>query len=236
MQAFYLHGFASSARSTKATFFSGRLASAGVQLFTPDFNEPDFETITIARMVSQVTRLVDDVAGPVVLIGSSLGAFVALQAAVHRISRIRSLVLLAPALEFGQPRGRGRGGDTVAEPAVDRRLQQLGDRSIEEWRRTDCLQVFHYGFGRMMPVRYALYEDAARYDASTVQLPQPIQVFQGRNDTAVDPDVVRRWSEARPNVELHMLDDDHQLLASLDYIWEECRRFLGLQASYQQIP
>jgi hypothetical protein len=44
----------------------------------------------------------------------------------------------------------------------------------------------------------------------------------------VDPEAVREWSEARPNVELHMLDDDHQLLGSLEYIWEECRRFLKI--------
>jgi hypothetical protein len=29
-------------------------------------------------------------------------------------------------------------------------------------------------------------------------------------------------------VELRLLDDDHQLLASLDAIWGEARRFLGL--------
>ena len=32
----------------------------------------------------------------------------------------------------------------------------------------------------------------------------------------------------RPNVELHLLDDDHQLLSSLDVIWTESARFLGI--------
>jgi pimeloyl-ACP methyl ester carboxylesterase len=231
MQAVYLHGFASSARSSKATFFAERLAPLGVPLHTPDFNQPEFETLTITRMVSQVTGLLDGLAredgsdDDVVLFGSSLGAFVALQAAAQRPARVGSLVLLAPALDFGPRRGSGSEG---SEPAVDRRMEQLGDRSIAEWRRTDCLQVFHYGFGRLMPVRYALYEDAAQYDARALTLPHPMLVFQGRRDTAVDPEVVGEWSETRPNVELHMLDDDHQLLGSLEYIWEECRRFLGI--------
>jgi surfactin synthase thioesterase subunit len=56
----------------------------------------------------------------------------------------------------------------------------------------------------------------------------PAQVFQGTRDTAVDPVTVERWSSARPNVELHLLDDDHQLLASLEYIWREMSRFLAL--------
>jgi hypothetical protein len=136
---------------------------------------------------------------------------------------VQALVLLAPALDFGRHAGEGS-----PQPGVDRRLQQLGDRSIEEWRRTDRLEVFHYGLGRTMAVRYALYEDAARYDAASVTLQQPVQVFQGLRDTAVDPEVVRRWCEGRANVELHMLDDDHQLLSSLDHIWEQCRRFLRL--------
>jgi hypothetical protein len=29
-------------------------------------------------------------------------------------------------------------------------------------------------------------------------------------------------------VELHMVDDDHQLGSSLDYMWGEVRRFVGL--------
>jgi hypothetical protein len=99
---------------------------------------------------------------------------------------------------------------------------------VDEWRRTDTLNVFHYGFGRMMPVRYGLYEDAARYDALNALLSLPIQIFQGRRDVAVSPETVQRWAAARPHAELHLLDDDHQLIASLDYIWTEMARFLGL--------
>ena len=57
----------------------------------------------------------------------------------------------------------------------------------------------------------------------------PIQIFQGRRDTAVDPATVERWAQARPNVELHLLDDDHQLLASLETIWRDMAAFLGIR-------
>jgi pimeloyl-ACP methyl ester carboxylesterase len=214
MHIFYLHGFASSARSSKAAFFAGKLRELGIDLYTPDFNEPDFSTLTITRMVDQVSRAIAELPGPVALIGSSLGAFVAVQVALRHPDRIDRLVLLAPALDFG-----------------GNRMRSLGDAGLEEWQRTGRLNVFHYGYGRMMPVHYELYADARRHDCVNAALSMPIQVFQGRRDDAVDPDSVERWSRARPNVELHMLDDDHQLTASVGLIWEEMKRFLDLNRS-----
>jgi uncharacterized protein len=210
MHVFYLHGFASSARSSKAAYFAAKLRELGVELQTPDFNEPDFSTLTITRMVLQTAAAIDALpGGDVVLIGSSLGAFVAVQAALARPSRVAKLVLLAPALDFG-----------------GNRMRSLGGTGIDEWKRTDRLDVFHYGYGCTMPVHYGLYADASGYDCLEAPITLPIQIFQGLRDDAVDPGSVRRWAEARAGVELHMLDDDHQLAASLDYIWEKMKAFL----------
>ena len=210
MPAIYLHGFASSAGSSKAAFFRERLEARGMTVRCPDLNQPDFSTLTISRMLGQVIEAAAAMpGGPLVLIGSSLGAFVAVQAALKLGARVDRMVLLAPALDL-----RGR------------RMETMGDRTIEQWRTTGQLNVFHYGYGRMIPVHFELYSDAARYDALDAVLSMPIQVFQGRRDTAVDPITVERWALARPNVELHMLDDDHQLHASLDHIWREVERFV----------
>ena len=94
-------------------------------------------------------------------------------------------------------------------------MRELAGVGLATWKATNKLDVFHYGYGRVIPVHYELYSDASRYDAFNATLTLPIQVFQGRRDAAVDPEGVERWSKARPNVELHMLDDDHQLLAKL---------------------
>ena len=209
MRVLYLHGFASSAASTKAGFFGGRLREHGITVETPDFNQPEFSTLTVSRMVDQVVALADASVDPVALIGSSMGAFVAIQVALRR--QVDRLVLLAPALEFA------KGTDL-----------KLGDRTLPEWERTGLTNVFHYGFGRIIPVYYTLFTDACGYDCAGAQLTMPIQVFQGRNDTIVDPATVERWAGSRPNVELHMLDDDHQLGASLEYMGREVERFLGL--------
>ena len=212
MHVFYLHGFASSVRSSKGAYFGARLRELGIELQTPDFNEPDFSTLTITRMVTQTAAAIDArPEGDVVLIGSSLGGFVAVQTALARPSRVTRLVLLAPALDFG-----------------GNRMRSLGGTGIDAWKRTGRLDVFHYGFGQMMPVHYELYADARRYDCVNADLSLPIQVFQGRRDDAVDPQTVQLWARARPQVELHMLDDDHQLASSLDYIWREMKRFMRL--------
>ena len=105
-------------------------------------------------------------------------------------------------------------------------MAELGDRGLDEWRRSGHTEVFHYAYGRPMPLHYGLYEDVQRYAGTEVSPTLPIQVFQGRNDTAVDPETVERWAKARPNVDLHMLDDDHQLAASLPFIWEKAKPFL----------
>ena len=209
----YLHGFASSPESSKALRFKRELTARGVGFSCPDFNEPEFETLTTTRMLGQVREALAQIPqGPVALVGSSLGAFVAVHAAARDTAGlIDRLILLAPALDFG-----------------GNRLRQLGPNGIEEWRRTGRLQVFHYGAGVERHVGFGLYEDAAGYDAITLPTTLPTLVFQGDQDTSVDPDMVRQWAHGRAQVDLRMLSDGHQLTDSMDLIWRESAPFLGL--------
>lgn len=218
MRVLYLHGFASSTASSKARFLSQRFQELGITMSTPDLNMPDFSTLTVSRMLQQTDDAIDELPDePLVLIGSSLGGFVAIQAAAGRPERVHRLVLLAPAIDFGATR-----------------MRQLGNVGLAEWKRAGRINVFHYGFGRMMPVHYALFEDASHYSADEAYLPQPVLVFQGQHDDAVDPETVTAWSSRRPNVELHMLDDDHQLAASLPVIWDTIRKSLDLGGVVRQ--
>ena len=210
----YLHGFASSPASSKARRFAEELAVHGVGFSCPDFNQPAFETLTVTRMLADTRRALDAARGrPVAVIGSSLGAFVAVHAAEaawgHEIDR---LMLLAPALDFG-----------------GNRLRQLGNRGLDEWRASGRLEVFHYGDNRTRYVGFELYEDAARFDAFRTQRVVPTLVYQGRQDEAVSADMVAGWAGQRRHVTLRLLEDGHQLVASMAEIWEEARVFLGLR-------
>ena len=219
MHLFYLHGFASSAKSTKAMWLAAHLRPLGLPLHCPDFNEPEFETITTSRMIRQVYDAIACLPkGPVVLIGSSLGAFVAWHTAARQSletearSPITRLVLLAPALDFG----------------TNRRMGTVG---IKQWRDDGHLDIFHHAFGEHRRVGYELYADAAQYNSFSVDDGPPTVIFQGRLDDAVDPVMVERFARSRSHVECRLLDDGHQLHDSLDTIWAQITVFLGLKCS-----
>ena len=104
----------------------------------------------------------------------------------------------------------------------------LPPERIEEWRRRGALPFFHYGYGEERPLEFAFYEDSLRYDPFTASLIQPALVFQGLRDASVDYRTVEQFARARPNVTLSLLDDDHQLAASLPRIWSDVEAFADL--------
>lgn len=217
---FYLHGFGSSPESGKAAFLRERLSALGFGLHAPDFNRPDFTTLTATRMLAQLGDAIGALPpGPVTLIGSSLGGFLAIHAAARQPAEathpITRLVLLAPAVDFAS----GRDG-------------WLTSAELEDWRRTDRRDVFHYAYGRTLPLRYALYEDSHEYDAFAARLDVPVLAFQGSRDSVVNPDRVKAWAAPRANVTLRMVDDTHQLQESLPVIWQESASFLGLPGGH----
>src|SRR4029077_20947662 len=88
----YLHGFASSPQSTKVGYFTERFREHDIELCAPDFNQPDFSTLTLTRMLGQLgAELANGEAAT--LIGSSLGGTLAILAAVQYPSRVDRLVV-----------------------------------------------------------------------------------------------------------------------------------------------
>jgi pimeloyl-ACP methyl ester carboxylesterase len=208
---FYLHGFASSTQSTKARFFAERLGERGVTVHCPDFNEPDFATLTLTRMLKQLGDALTRVQGPVTLMGSSLGGTLAVLAASRFASRVDRLVLLAPAVMFAKP------GHHLLPP-----------ERVDEWRRRGALPFFHYAYNEERLLNVEFYEDSLIYDAFGAAMPQPALIFQGLRDMSVNYRTVEAFANARPNVTLSLLDDDHQLISSLPRMWNDVAPFVGL--------
>jgi pimeloyl-ACP methyl ester carboxylesterase len=183
-----------------------------VSLQCPDFNEPDFRTMTFTRMLEQLAREIENETH-VTLIGSSLGGALAVLAAARWPEPIERLVLLAPAVMLARP------GHHLLPP-----------ERLEEWHRRGSLSFFHYAYGEERELDYAFHQDSLKHDPFDASFSQPTLIFQGQRDQSVDHESVEMFARSRPNVTLRLLDDEHQLTASLPVIWEGVAPFLGLTA------
>ena len=205
MRLIYLHGFASGPGGTKGQFFHARFAEMGLQLEIPDL-APDFTHLTVTSMLGIVDALLAD--GPAVLLGSSLGGYVATLAAARTPRRIPALVLFAPAFDFAT---RWRAG--------------LGDEELARWRAHGTTPVFHYGRGRDEPLAIGFLDDADTYPAEP-DPHCPALVFAGRHDETVPLASAEHFARARPERELVVLDAGHELTEVLEPMWVRTLAFL----------
>lgn len=205
MTYLYLHGFASSPASRKAVFFQSLLAQRSIPLQIPALDQGDFEHLTISGQL----RLAESylTGEPVVLIGSSMGGYLAgLLAARH--PEVQRVVLLAPAFGFA-PRWK----------------EMTGEARFQAWEQSGWLEVFHYGAKVMSRVHFGLYEDALQH-AGFPDFSQPALIFHGTGDTVVPIDLSRRFSAEHPNAKLFELASDHELTDALETISELAMPFL----------
>jgi hypothetical protein len=201
----YLHGFASSPGSRKARFFEQRFRELGIGLEVPDLAEGDFRNLTLTAQLNVIRRACRDEAAA--LIGSSMGGYLAaLYAARH--PEVEKVVLLAPAFSF-----------------ASRWPETLGEKAMEQWKRTNTLRVFHYSEGREVDLGYQLIEDSLQYEAYP-NFTQPALIFQGRNDTVVPPEYAQTFAAQHPNAKLRLVDSDHDLVSVMDEMWSETEEFL----------
>jgi pimeloyl-ACP methyl ester carboxylesterase len=201
----YLHGFASGPQSSKARYFRQLLEAAGAQVAVPDLADGDFERLTITGQLAVIGRAAD--AGPVSLIGSSLGGYLAsLYAARH--PEVRRVVLMAPAFGFAQ-----------------RWPERLGPAEVAAWRRAGTIDVFHYAENRHRKLGYQILADGERYEAYP-DFAQPALIFHGSHDDAVPVRYSEDFAAAHPNATLEVLDAGHDLLNVLDYMAPKITRFL----------
>ena len=177
---FYLHGFASSPKSTKVGYFSERLREHGVDVRCPDFNQPDFATLTMTRMLEQLGAELAMLDGaPATLFGSSLGGTLAILAADRFAAQVDRLVLMAPAVMFAKP------GHHLLPP-----------EKIDEWRRRGVVALLPLRRQRRAAdLNYAFYEDSLRYDAFNAAVDQPALIFQGLHDASVDHRTVEAFAQ-----------------------------------------
>ena len=189
----YLHGFASGPEGNKARFCRDWAARHEVAFYAPDLNLPSFERLTVTAQVEAVLALLETLSEPPVLVGSSLGGFVA-TAVARRGVALRSMVLLAPAVHFA------------------RRRQQ--NAAWAEYRAKRRMLAFHFAANRLRMLGPELLEDLPHWLGDEGwRIPVPARILHGRLDDLVPLGESEAYAQRNPEASLQVLDDDHGLLA-----------------------
>ena len=189
----YFHGFASSPGSAKITALRPLLAPHGIELHTPDLNVPSFERLDFEAVVDHAVEEGTRVP-PRALVGSSLGALVAL--AVARRGVAVPLVLIAPALG-------------------------VAERWREKIPAGDPVTVFNYARNADAQIHRAFFEQMANLHVDDEPPPSRVTAIMGRDDETVPFDMVekrwRSWEESgrlAAGSELRVIEHgDHGLVA-----------------------
>jgi pimeloyl-ACP methyl ester carboxylesterase len=103
----WLCGFRSDMGGTKAAYLDSWAQARNQAMLRFDYrghggSEGDFASLGVSDWADDVLAMIDQVApeGPLVLVGSSMGAWLALIAALARLDRVKALLLIAPAPDF----------------------------------------------------------------------------------------------------------------------------------------
>jgi len=204
-----MHGFGSGPASRKAVHLAGRFAGAGLRLEILDLTpgENGFERSSPSSMLAEAERALAAAPGPHAIVGSSLGGYLAAVAA-SRNPDIERLVLLAPAFRL-----------------FERWDRRLTGAEREEWRLRGR-EVFHFASSRKRRLGWQFHEDAKGYPAFP-EVRVPALCISGRRDEAVPLEDVAAFVARTPTARLVEVDDDHELAASLDRVFEEALAFLA---------
>jgi pimeloyl-ACP methyl ester carboxylesterase len=202
----YLHGFASGPLSQKGRYFHNQFSILGGEVHQPELSEGNFQEMTLTSQLKVIDREVRRIE-PILIVGSSLGGYLAAIYAAMQPGLVGRLALLAPG--FGIAR---------------RFAEQIGPDGLEQWQQEGTRPFYHYGERRMLPLNYGFYEDALWYDEYPA-VTQPTLVFHGRRDDVVDPSVSVQFSWGKSNVQLEVVDSDHQLLDVLPEVFERLTSF-----------
>jgi pimeloyl-ACP methyl ester carboxylesterase len=172
----WLGGFRSDMAGTKAQALADWALAEGRAYVRFDYfghgeSGGDFREGTITRWRADALAVLDELTrGEVVLVGSSMGGWIACLVAAVRAERVKAMVLVAPAPDF-------------TEKLMAPEIPPDGRRAL----RQDGVWLRPSEYGDPYPITAALLEDGARWSIlpGPVPIEAPVRILQGGKD----PDV-----------------------------------------------
>jgi len=173
----WLGGFRSDMAGTKAQALAEWAQGQGRSYLRFDYfahgeSSGDFRHGTIGRWREDALAAIDALTeGPLVLVGSSMGGWIACLAALARPERLHALVLVAPAPDFT---------DKLMEPSLPAEARAAIARD-GVWMQPSEYDDAGY------PLTRALFEDGRRWSIlpGPVAITAPVRILQGGRDEAV---------------------------------------------------
>lgn len=202
----WLSGFKSDMAGTKAQTLAEWARDKGQGFVRFDYSGHGrsggrFEDGTISRWLSDALAVIDaQTAGPLVLVGSSMGGWISLLAARARPERVAGLLLIAPAADFTERLMWASFG-----PEVRQEIEETG-----RWSRPSAYDPEPYVITR------ALIEDGRGNLVMDGAIPfsGPVRILQGGQDPDVPAAHARAVAEViqSPDVRFDLIEDgDHRL-------------------------
>jgi alpha-beta hydrolase superfamily lysophospholipase len=210
----YLHGLGSGPRSQKGVLVRDHFSALGCSVSLPSITVPNLERLSPLDAIKLVqSEIAARGASPLVVMGSSFGAFVAVHAVngmgAGERGHLRRMVLLAPVFN---PWDASSGLLTPERERV--------------WRERGVAPVLDLESGQEVPVHYRFVEELRAFDSTSLVMPVPTLIIHGTRDEVVPVSQSKEFAAGRPDVALELVDDSHQLLKAPEKMLESIERFI----------
>ena len=199
-------GFRSDMNGIKATALAGHCRSRDHAFLRFDYfghgaSSGDFRAGTIGRWLEDALAVIDRLTeGPQILVGSSMGGWIALLAALARPGRLKALIGIAPAPDF-------------TEDLIWARLSEAQRRELLERGELAAASAYE---ADPIPITLRLVEEGRRHLLlrGPIRLSCPVRLLHGMEDPDVPYQTSLRLVERLTGIEavVELIEDgDHRL-------------------------
>ena len=104
----------------------------------------------------------------------------------------------------------------------------MAKKLFRTWKKNGSAEVFNFAAGKKLPLHYGFLDDINNYETDELTVSVPTLIFHGKADDTVPVCESEAFANRNQDyVQLRMIDDDHQLLSSLEYMWMSSKEFLS---------